>query len=351
MPVYKKNNKWYAVVNYVGLDGKYKKAQSKYYKTKREALDSEFVLRQKYKNEDRHSITFYDAYQEYREKKKSEIKPQSVIRMDNLFECAEALNNIKVDKLTMQQFKAFKNELSQKDCTTKYKNRVLSLICSVVDYCNQTYGIYNDVPRRCGNFREDSISQEMQYFTIEEFERFIVQEDDIVFKTLFTLLFFNGLRIGEALALTWKDYDGKEISITKTLVTKIKGVKDYPASPKTKASIRRLPVNARVKSLLDALSVHYKAFPYFDDQWFIFGGIKSLPMSTVALHKNEACKKAEVKQIRIHDFRHSCASYYIVEKKAPIILVSKLLGHARISMTLDTYSHLYPNELSKLMEM
>ena len=349
MPIYKRNNKWYAVINYVGLNGKYKKAQSKYFDTKREATEAEIVLRQKYKNADRYSITFEEAFHEYRIHKQEEIKPQSVINLDNLFAYAKPLNKIKVEKLTKQQYTVFKSDLDRQNISTEYKNKIHRLVCKIIDYCNQQYGIYNDVPKKCGGFHSHDTKKEMQFFTIDEFEKFIAVEDDIVYQALFTLLFFNGLRIGEALALTWQDYDGNYININKTLVSRVKGVKPFTSSPKTNASNRLLPVNDRVKTLLDAVLARYRGFSNFDDQWFIFGGIKPISTSLVSWHKNANCEKAHVKRIRVHDFRHSCASYYIKEKNAPIILISKLLGHSKISMTLDTYSHLYPNELDQII--
>ena len=49
-----------------------------------------------------------------------------------------------------------------------------------------------------------------------------------------------------------------------------------------------------------------------------------------------------LKQIRIHDFRHSHALYLINKGIEPVKL-SKRLGHSSITTTLDTYSHLYPD--------
>ena len=56
---------------------------------------------------------------------------------------------------------------------------------------------------------------------------------------------------------------------------------------------------------------------------------------------------AGVKQIRIHDFRHSCASL-LINKGASIQLVSKYLGHSNINITLATYTHLYQSELEDI---
>lgn len=67
-------------------------------------------------------------------------------------------------------------------------------------------------------------------------------------------------------------------------------------------------------------------------------------------YKNEYVKKAGVKQIRLHDFRHSCASL-LIYKGVSINVVSKFLGHPKIEETLNTYTHLYSNALSNITDL
>ena len=55
-----------------------------------------------------------------------------------------------------------------------------------------------------------------------------------------------------------------------------------------------------------------------------------------------ACKKSGVKKIRIHDIRHSHASYLINLGCAPL-LISERLGHEKVQTTLELYGHLYPD--------
>lgn len=93
-----------------------------------------------------------------------------------------------------------------------------------------------------------------------------------------------------------------------------------------------------------------KQYTDFNKEWFVFGN--SLPFSetTIQEYKNKACKLAKVKQIRIHDFRHSCASL-LINKGASIALVSKYLGHSNISITLNTYTHMYQSELDNMVKI
>lgn len=57
------------------------------------------------------------------------------------------------------------------------------------------------------------------------------------------------------------------------------------------------------------------------------------------------CKKSGVKRIRLHDLRHSHASI-LIELNVSILLISERLGHEKVETTLNTYSHLYPNNFN-----
>ena len=61
-------------------------------------------------------------------------------------------------------------------------------------------------------------------------------------------------------------------------------------------------------------------------------------------------EKANVKQIRLHDFRHSCASL-LVNNQAPITVVSSFMGHSNTTETLKTYSHLFKGKLNETMDI
>jgi integrase len=57
-----------------------------------------------------------------------------------------------------------------------------------------------------------------------------------------------------------------------------------------------------------------------------------------------------VKKIRLHDLRHSHASLLISKLGAQPSLVADRLGHEKIQTTLNTYSHLYPNQARDLAD-
>lgn len=65
--------------------------------------------------------------------------------------------------------------------------------------------------------------------------------------------------------------------------------------------------------------------------------------------ENEAlqAEKARVRRIRLHDFRHSCASV-LISGSAPITAVSNFLGHSETTETLETYTHMFKKDLTNV---
>lgn len=113
---------------------------------------------------------------------------------------------------------------------------------------------------------------------------------------------------------------------------------------KLNKSNRILPIAEILFRDLKQLYEDQKQFADFNDNWFIFGGF--IPITFYQMrHKNiEIAKDAKIKRIRLHDFRHSCASL-LINNNANIAVVSQFLGHASIEETLDTYTHMFKDKL------
>lgn len=193
----------------------------------------------------------------------------------------------------------------------------------------------------------------MQFYEKVEFDHFIECADDLRYRALFTVLFYCGLRIGEANALQWADISlgSRDMSIYKTVSTKLRNASGgyLITAPKTAGSVRTIPFPQKVADVLAELYAFWSRYDGFSEQWFVFGGLRSIPETTITKMKDKYAKKAGLKVIRIHDFRHSAASYYIHLGCSPNVL-AKLLGHSSAKMTLDTYSHFYTSDLRELVE-
>lgn len=168
----------------------------------------------------------------------------------------------------------------------------------------------------------------------------------------------TGARLGELRALTWDDidYSNKRIYITKTAYdAKSGGVK-----------IRDLTKNGRDryitmgKSLLAFLVEHQKSH----DEAKKGLGNSFNPLNLVFNNQNgnffdprevlktlkKAIKRANLKNARFHDLRHTHATLLLQKNVHPKV-VSERLGHTKIGITLDTYSHVIPSLQENAVEV
>ena len=197
------------------------------------------------------------------------------------------------------------------------------------------------------------IKKEMLFFTFEEFSKFISQADNLKKKVTYEILYYCGLRKGELRGLQWKDinFNKRELSITKQITDQGGTVKDFHfAEPKTKSSIRTLPVAKALLNHLKMLKEEEEKASDFNNNYFICGDAFPICSHTIADWKNAMCEKAGVKQIRIHDFRHSCASL-LINNGATVPTVSKFLGHTKIEETLNTYTHIFDSALTGVVDI
>lgn len=199
---------------------------------------------------------------------------------------------------------------------------------------------------------------QLNYWSIEEFKEFLnlFEPEEYNYQLLFTCLFFTGMRLGEALALTWNDIDftTQTIHITKSIYIS-KGI-SYISTTKTKAGMRRITIH---KKLNDELKEWKKSqYKLLDN--FITGDKNELqifqksPMvitknATEKFYKKILKRETNLKRIRIHDFRHSHASL-LINQGEDYLVVKERLGHSSITTTIDTYSHLYPSKQKSLAD-
>lgn len=347
--------KYSFTLRYTDIYGNTKQYTSKGYDTKKEAEleEARFRIKVKENKISASNITFKNLFLEYIEYRRKDIKPQSLRKLENQYKIFAPLDNVKVNDFNLQTWKQLQLYLDQRGYSVEYKNKVLGLLKRMIRYSNKFYNTNDYMLNYIENYkRVNEMKKEMQFFTYDEFKKFISVVEEFDYKTFYETLYYLGLRQGEATALTWKDIDfeKKEVSINKTLTTKLKGQLYTISSPKTANSNRTLPIPLKLLKSYEKLLKEAKKKKYFNESWFVFGNELPFRETTIQVKKNKYCKQAGVKQIRIHDFRHSCASF-LINNGASIVLVSKYLGHSKISITLDTYTHLYKNELLEVSKI
>lgn len=233
------------------------------------------------------------------------------------------------------------------------KNDLYKYLKAVLNYGAKWYGYeFNDLFNKMTNFTNpNEFKREMDFWTLEEFKRYISVESDIKFKSLYETLYYCGLRIGELRGLTWDNIDlqKKELTVNKNVVANLEGKKYVITTPKTKGSCRVIPLPQLLINDLLILRKAQDDYIQFNENWFVFGTFEPMSKDIIRRRKNNNCVLAGVKQIRIHDFRHSCASL-LINNGANITMVATYLGHTKVDETLNTYSHMFKNKLDNIVD-
>jgi integrase len=170
------------------------------------------------------------------------------------------------------------------------------------------------------------------------------------FEVLYTLAVTTGLRQGEILGLKWEDIDlANGVTRVRRTLTRRRG-RLFLGDPKTKRSRRTVRLT---KSAVEALKRHLahqmeqmeRLGDLYKDQGLVFATGRGTLVNPSNLRKRSFApllEKAGLPSVRFHDLRHTCATLLLSRNVNPKI-VSEMLGHATVSITLDTYSHVLPN--------
>ncbi len=170
-------------------------------------------------------------------------------------------------------------------------------------------------------------------------------------EALYVLAVHTGMRRGELLGLKWEDVDLTSavptIRVRRTLTRM--GTGYTLGEPKTKKSRRTVRLTQKA---VEALKSHrarqakekLRAGSLYGDQDLVFAGEHGNLINPSNLRQRSfqpLLARAGLPRITFHDLRHTCASL-LFQKNVHPKFVQELLGHASVSITLDTYSHMLP---------
>jgi integrase len=199
--------------------------------------------------------------------------------------------------------------------------------------------------------------EEIDPLTEEEARRLLETVRGARLEALYVLALSTGMRLGELLALKWEDVDleGGRLRVRRTLTHA--GKSFVLGEPKTKNSRRTIRLAKGAISALKAhLSRQLEEMERMGSLYQPGGLIFATEDGTIVNPSNlrnrsfrPLLKRAGLPPIRFHDLRHTCATLLLSKSVNPKV-VSEMLGHASISITLDIYSHLLPDMQEKAVE-
>ncbi len=354
---------WVFRVNEYRLDGKRHQYRSKAFATEEEAQLAEIAYINKYKGLDSNQhMTFGEAFERVFEYKQDKLKPSTLKTYTDRIRYLQMFYNVELVDLDEKLYLMWRAEMNKTPLGDRCRNDVQKLIKTVINFAEKHWDFslrkfYNKLePFKTPG----ALKKEMVYYTPEEFKQFISVIDDIRYRCLFKTLYYCGLRRSEARGLQWKHIDlfAKKLSVKQQVLNPTKSNANsewYVCSPKTASSIRTLPLCDDLLEDLKTLKRQMSKTKKFSENWFIFGDDQPISQHQMNYHNKIYAKKAEVKEINLHGFRHSCASV-LISSQTPIPVVANYLGHSDSTETLETYTHMFekdlndvPNVFDKLM--
>ncbi|MFD1387532.1 tyrosine-type recombinase/integrase [Oceanobacillus oncorhynchi subsp. oncorhynchi] len=323
--------------------------------TKEQAEDLEYQLIQKYNRGNEYivrDLNFQALTTIYLEDCKLHGKPAYHENQTHLINKHLTPYFIKsnIPKITKEDIKEFQQHLINSGLNNKTINNIMITVSSIFDVAVDE-NVIDKNP--CKGVKNLSIEQkQMKFWTPNQFKEFISLIDDekeFLFKVYYTTAYFTGMRCGELLALNWNDIDTfrKEINVYKSLTYIKKEV--IINKPKTKNSIRRISINAKLLELLlkwkrEQQILFEKYQLKHSDEIHVFQYREIPPTKDIFSRRiRKICERGNLEPIRQHDLRHSHVAL-LIHQGEDHVTIKERLGHSSITTTIDVYGHLFPNK-------
>lgn len=219
----------------------------------------------------------------------------------------------KLVDISAPMIKKWHNDLRVENLSSNYIRSLHQILQQILDLAVKLDLLEFNVARKVGNVKKKKAN--VDFWTKEELEKFLGTFDrdntlELLKFTAIWFLFLTGLRKSELMALKWTDIDfnQKTVKIDKSIYYKSK-TEWTITDTKTTASHRLLYLD-------DSTILYLKNWKFKQSQIgkieFVFS-FDGLPFGSTFVNKaiNTHCELANVKRIRVHDLRHSHASFML----------------------------------------
>lgn len=347
MPAYKdtERNTWYAKFQYTDWTQKTRTHWKRGFKTKKEALSYERDFLAKLNpNAD---LTIKQLADLYIEDKKNRVK------LSTLRNTKTHLNNYilpyladaKASEITPNDIRKWQDTLIEKGYAKTSLRAAQGAIVGLFKYGIRFHGLKDNPATNAGTMGKKKADRELNYWTKEEYDRFIVTVKDDKYRFLYETLYLSGMRIGELLGLTIQDIDFSQntLKIENNLVYIDSEYGYVTQTPKSDKSNRIIMMPQfymdELKTFVDKVYGHQPT-----DRVFFWTHDKN----AVRRHLERDLAKTDLHPITLHGFRHSAASL-LINSGANILMIADRLGHENPSITLDIYGHMFPTKPDEIV--
>lgn len=274
------------------------------------------------------------------------------------------MSYLQITQITTRDVQLFINELTDKGYSYSTIKKAYNVVNSALrfaanrDYIRKNPCIDIVLPEQIKRETSDIV-----YFSDEEVEQ-IVNAATFRYKNgkymykygpAMVILLNTGMRVGELLALKWKNVDFKEKQIhvveTRHLV-KNRNIEadisytDMDTSTKTKSSNRYIPINKKTE---DAL-MYFKSITANNPYVLSAGNPNVIRYRNFARTLENIIERCGIDHGSLHSLRHTFATR-LFRQGIDIKVISELLGHSDISITYDVYVHVIEDQKKKAVDV
>ncbi len=348
----RKDGRWEARYVQEDCEDSKKRYGSVYGKTYQEAKEKreQIVIRGRKRPSKTGGVLFQDILVAWQEANRINLKASSISRYQNLIDTHifPELGNKRMEQINssvINRFLSAKLENGRLDnkggLSPAYVRSIALVISSAVAFgvsekmCSP---MQSSITKPALTKKELTVLNPDKQTTLEN----ELLEDMNEVKFLIYMTLYTGIRIGEACALRWEDIDlDAKLLYVRQTVSRVwfthngkKKSKLVIGSPKTDSSLRCIPICSKLYSILSS-------FPYRKKQGYILESNTSssfVSPRTFEYRYKAILKKCALEPVNYHALRHTFATRCI-ERGVDIKSLSEILGHADVSVTLNTYVH------------
>lgn len=298
------------------------------------------------------NVTFIELAKDWLNYKKKNVKESTFSNYSYVIKkyLVGEFENDSLGSLEKRNFEEYVGELTQ-ELKTKTVRDILVILKSILSYANTKYNCNVKIKQIEAPKLEQEPLVILNKLEQQKFQEYCIKEHSL--KSIGLIVCLNtGLRIGEICALKWNNInlEKREIYIRSTLQRiyddKLQKTKVIIDKPKTRASLRNIPISNKLYKVLKEIEKQY------NENCFLLSGNEDCYIEP-RLYRDyfkKILKKSKINNsYKFHILRHTFATN-CVEVGMDTKSLSEILGHTTVEMTLNKYVHSSYERKKKYLE-
>jgi integrase len=279
---------------------------------------------------------------------KNRVRPKSLVFYESIvrLHLKPEIGKISLQKLAPQHVQRLLNSKLDSGLAPMMVRHIRTTLITALEHALKFGAVSRNVAKLVGPPRLPK--RELHPFTIDESRQFLKAAEGDRLGNLYVLMLSLGLRLSEALGMTWDEIDNGKLTIRHAL-QKLKGQPFALVETKSDHGNRTVVLPAIAVRALhrqraeQAHDMQLAGLRWKGNPWgLVFASTIGTPLFHRNVHRRfgELLELGGLRRVRPHDMRHSAAALLIAQGVHPKA-IQELLGHSSVAFTLQIYGHLF----------